>query len=347
MKANCRVNNLDSGHRGLSRFIAAVLFAFCLVPNPTAWAQQAAITWKLHGDQAATFWWSEELARFAKAMEGRTNGRMKLEFYPAASLGVAPQAILAPVRAGSIEMAEFVASYVTSEAPALTVLGLPMIATSVEHGLRIMNVVRGDLEADLAQKHDLVLLATLSSSPLQLFLAKNEFRNMDSFKGLRIRTLGPDQELFIRALGATPVNVPIAEMVSSVATNRVDGVIAGTQYFVTQKLSQYGPNLLAWNAILGPGYLVVGKTKWQSLPADLQQAVMGAAREFEQQVWKRAASLEAEMQTQATAQGFKIIRLSDSDRSALVGKARDAWTGWAQRGGSLSKRLMDAAMSTK
>ena len=343
MKAACGKDN--SGHRVFRGLITAILCAFCLVP--AVWAQQAPITWKLHGDQAASFWWSEELVRFAKSVEGRTNGRLKLEFYPSASLGVAPQAILAPVRAGSIEIAEFVASYVSSEAPSLTVLGLPMIAASVQHGMRIMNVIRGDLEADLAQKHDLVLLATLTSSPLQLFLAKNEFRNIDSLKGLRIRTLGPDQELFIRALGATPVNVPIAEMVSSVSTNRVDGVIAGTQYFVTQKLFQYGPNLLAWNAILGPGYLVVGKAKWQSLPADLQQAVMAAAREFEQQVWRRAESLETEMQTQAAAQGFKIVRLSDADRSTLVGKARDSWAGWAQRSGPLSKRLMDAATSTK
>ena len=345
MKAQCRHDGRESGFRLLAGLIATVLVA--LGPFQAALGQQAQVTWKLHGDQAAGFWWSEELTRFAKAVEGRTNGRMKLEFYPSASLGVAPQAILAPVRAGSIEIAEFVASYVSSEAPHLTVLGLPMIATSVDHGLRIMNAVRGDIEADLAQRHELVLLATLSSSPLQLFLAKNEFRNMESLKGLRIRTLGPDQEFFVRALGATPVNVPIADMVSSVATSRVDGVIAGTQYFVTQKLSQYGPNLLAWNAILGPGFLVVGKAKWQSLPAELQQAVMGAAREFEQQVWKRAESLEAEMQAQAAAQGFRIVRLSESDRSALVAKAREAWTGWAQRGGSLSKRLLDAATSTK
>ena len=330
----------------LGGLMTTIITAFCLVSQAT-WAQQTPVTWKLHGDQAASFWWSEELTRFAKAVEARTNGRIKLEFYPSASLGVAPQAILAPVRAGSIEMAEFVASYVSSEAPYLTVVGLPMIATSVEHGLRIMNAVRGDIEAELAQKQDLVLLATLTSSPLQLFLAKNEFRNVDSLKGLRIRTLGPDQDFFIRSLGATPVSVPIAEMVSSVATNRVDAVIAGTQYFVTQKLAQYGPNLLAWNAILGPGFLVVGKTKWQSLPPDLQQAVTGAAKEFEQQVWKRAESLETEMQTQASAQGFRIVRLSESDRSALVTKAHEAWAGWAQRGGGLSKRLLDAAVSTK
>ena len=311
------------------------------------WAQQPATTWKLHGDQAAGFWWSEELGRFAKAVEARTGGKMKVEFYPSASLGVAPPAILAPVRAGSIEMAEFVASYVAGEAPYLTVLGLPMIASSVPHGRKIDSAVRGEIEKELAEKYDVVLLATLTSSPLQLFLGKSEFRNVDSLKGLRIRTLGPDQELFVRWLGATPVNVPIADMVSAVASNRVDGVIAGTQYFVNQKMSQYGPNLLAWNAILGPGFLIVSRTKWGSLPRDVQQGVLAAAREFEEQVWKRADSLESEMQSTAAAQGFKIIQLSDADRNALVAKAREAWAGWAQRGGPLSKRLLDKALSVK
>ena len=330
----------------LARVLMAGIFGAACVTG-SAWAQPAPTSWKLHGDQAAGFWWSEELTRFAKAVESRTNGKMKLDFYPSASLGVPPQAILAPVRAGSIEMAEFVASYVAAEAPYLTVLGLPMLASSVEHGSRITSAIRGDLEKELAQKYDLVLLATLSSSPLQLFLGKSEYRNVDSLKGLRIRTLGPDQELFIRALGATPVNVPIADMVSSVASNRVDGVIAGTQYFVSQKMSQYGPNLLAWNAILGPGFLVTGRLKWESLPSEVRQGVTAAAREFEQQVWKRAQSLEAEMQAQAAAQGFKIARLSESDRQALVTKARQAWSGWAQRGGPLSKRLLDIAATVK
>ncbi len=342
------VRSKTGGRRAFMSATAAAMLtaAFALTGTPAS-AQQPTVTWKLHGDQGATFWWSEELAKFAKSVEQATSGRMKLEFYPAAALGVAPTNILAPVRAGAIEMAEFVASYVASEAPYLTVVGLPMIASSVEHGYRITQAIRPEIDKELAEKYDLVVLGTLSSSPLQLFLGKTEWRNVDTLKGLRLRTLGPDQDFFVRSLGATPVTVAIADLVSSIATNRIDGAIAGTQYLVTQKVSQHGPTLLAWNAVLGPGFLVVGRNKWASLPADMQQAVTKAAQEFERQIWTRAHSLEAEMQTQATAQGFKIVTLSEADRAAMIVKAKEAWGGWAQRSGPLARRLLEVAQSVK
>lgn len=326
--------------------LAGALTLATLGLTAPAVAQQP-VTWKVHGDQAATFWWSEELTKFAANVGQATKGGLKLEFYPSSALGVAPASILAPVRAGAIEMAEFVASYVANEAPYLTVVGLPMIASTPEHGYRITQAIRGDLEKELADKYDLVLLATLSSSPLQLFLGKAEWRGVDSLKGLRIRTLGPDQEFFVRSLGGVPVAVPIAELVSSVATNRVDGVIAGTQYIVSQKLNEYGPNLLAWNAILGPGFLVTGRSKWATLSPEMQQAVLKTARDFERHIWTRAETLEKEMQTQAAAQGFKVLTLSDADRTALVAKAKEAWAGWAQRSGALSRRLLDVAQNVK
>lgn len=317
------------------------------LPIDTAHAQQPAVTWKLHGDQGATFWWSQELAAFAKKVGEATNGKMKLDFYPAAALGVAPPSILAPVRAGAIEMAEFVASYVAGEAPYLTVAGLPMIASSPEHGYRITKAILPEIEKELADKYDLLVLGTLSSSPLQLYLGKTEWRGVETLKGLRIRTLGPDQEFFVRSLGATPVQVPIADFVSAIATNRVDGGINGTQYLVSQKISQYGPTLVAWNAVLGPGFLVVGKSKWATLAPDMQQAVMKAAKDFERQIWTRAETLEKEVQTEGTAQGLKIVNISDADRDTLTARAKEAWAGWAQRSGALARRLLEVAQATK
>lgn len=335
------------GPRWLRAAAATSIIAAGGVSAGPSLAQQSPVTWKLHGDQTATFWWSEELASFTKAVEQSTKGSVKLEFYPASALGVAPASILAPVRAGSIEMAEFVASYVANEAPYLTTVGLPMIASSVEHGYRITSAIRPEIAKELAQKYEVVLLATLSSTPLQLFLGKKEFRGIDSLKGLRIRTLGPDQEFFVRSLGSTPVAVSIADLVSSVATNRVDGVIAGTQYIVSQKLSEYGPNLLAWNAVLGPGFLVASQRKWGALTAEQRNGIMEAAKTFEQTVWRRADTFEKEMQEKATASGMTVVRLSEADRKTLVAKAKEAWAGWAQRSGPLARKFLDVAGATK
>jgi TRAP-type C4-dicarboxylate transport system substrate-binding protein len=326
--------------------MAALLMLMLFSLSLPAVGLAQSVTWRLHGDQAVTFWWSEELQKFADEVTQATKGEVKLEFYPSSSLGVKAKDILAPVGSGAIEMAEFVASYVAGEAPYLTIFGLPMIAANVEEGRKIMDATRAKIESKLAEDYDLKLLASLSSSPLQLYLGKNPFKNIESFRGLRIRTLGVDQEFFIRSLGATPVNVPIGDMPTAVATNQVDGAIAGTQYFVLQKFAQYGPNILAWNAILGPGYLVVGQKKWQSISPAAREAILKVSKSFEARVWARAATLEDSMQKQAEGDGFKILHLTPADRADLVAKAEPAWRNWAKRAGQLGQELLKIAMKT-
>jgi hypothetical protein len=42
-----------------------------------------------------------------------------------------------------------------------------------------------------------------------------------------------------------------------------------------------------------------------------------------------------------------VIQISDADRAALIAKAREAWAGWAQRGGPLARKVLDIASATK
>src|ERR1700749_1739185 len=124
------------------RFVVAAAAAAGTPFSVGALAQQSQVEWKLNGDQSIGFWWNDELDAFAKSIGAASNGKMKVDFYPASSLGVAPSNILTRVRGGVIDMAAFVASYVAGEAPYLTVAGLPMIASSNAHCRRITQAVR-------------------------------------------------------------------------------------------------------------------------------------------------------------------------------------------------------------
>ena len=308
---------------------------------------QTKIAWKLNGDQQATFWWSQELDTLTKDITAASKGKFELTFYPASSLGIAPADVLAPLSAGKIEMAEFVASYVGAEAPYLAVLGLPMVTGSAADLKKKAQAIKPEMERKLAQDYDLKLLGTLISTPLQLFLGKKEYRGVASLKNMRIRTQGPDQELFVKSLGATAVQMPIGDLVTATATNRIDGSISGTQYYLSQQYQQFGANLVAWNALYGQGFLAVSKKKWNELDPELQQVIEKSAKAFEDRVWARSATLEAEVQQQAIAAGFKIIHPTESDMKAISDLATASWKSWADRNGPVAKHFLEVVLGTK
>jgi TRAP-type C4-dicarboxylate transport system substrate-binding protein len=333
------------GFRIRSAFAASLMSLLVagasLAPSATPTIAQDSVRWRLNGDQAVNFWWNPELTTFVEEIKTNTNGTLDIEFFPASSLGITPQGILAPLRSGTVEMAEFVASYVAGEAPILTLLGLPMIAGTVDAGYEKAKRTLPEVSAMMNDRYGVKVLASLSSTPLQLFLGKIKYTGVDSLKGLRIRTLGQDQEAFISSLGAIPVTVPLAEIATALSTNRIDAVIAGSQYLVAQNFKEFGPNIVAWNAMLAPGYVAVNNAKWRSLTPEQQAVVEKAAANLQGRIWAKAASLEAEVQ--ASAEGYNFIELSAADRSVMTDKASDAWAKWVKRGGEKAANLLNTA----
>ena len=325
--------------KNIRQFVTAAVSAAALLASSSAYAQT--VDWRLHADQPATFWWTTALERFAGNVSEASGGDIEISVFPSSSLGVPADAILDPVANGNIELAEFVASYVAGEAPYLTVVGLPMIAASAPEAREIANELRPAQEQLLSERYGLRILATLASTPLQLYLGNRDFEGVESLSGLRIRTLGPDQDQFVESLEAFPTNIPVGELSTAMASNQVDGIIAGIPLIMTQNLVDFGPNIVVWDAIQSPGFLVVGESRWNELDADQQAALIEQAQAFEDEVWRDAETQEAQYRIEAEAQGYTIVPISDEDRELLISGAQNVWGAWAERNGTESASLLD------
>ena len=107
----------------------------------------------------------------------------------------------------------------------------------------------------------------------QLLTVKKEVKSVDDMKGLVI-WCEPDYNDFFKALGASPVNTPWAEVYSSLQKNMYDGLFIAAETLQSCNFAEVCKNvtMVNLNYLAAPGHLMNLDT-WNSLPEEYQAAI--------------------------------------------------------------------------
>jgi tripartite ATP-independent transporter DctP family solute receptor len=163
--------------------------------------------------------------RFAKLAMENSNGRIKVDVYPANQLGNAKQ-MVEGVMLGSIKMALTSPARVGLFQPEFAILECPYLFRDIQH---LQNTLRGEIGQELVEKAEknrgLKMMAmdwlygtrhvTTKATPV---------KNPQDLKGLLIRT--PELPVYVetvRAMGATPAPVNFADLYMALKQGTVDG----------------------------------------------------------------------------------------------------------------------------
>jgi TRAP-type C4-dicarboxylate transport system substrate-binding protein len=171
----------------------------------------------------------ELISVILKEMEAKvpqeTGGRVKFEYYPAAQLYTFPDAIVA-LKAGDLEMG-FNGMPISFFQPEWDVIcGLPFLVNDRDHLLRFQNTkAYKDLCARMEAKGIKPLTKVYPMDDQPFFNSKHPITKLKDLKGLKL-SVGPSPT-FIEATailtGSKPINIPVAEVPSSLETGVVDG----------------------------------------------------------------------------------------------------------------------------
>src|SRR5512136_556604 len=162
---------------------------------------------------------------WAKAVDEKTKGGLKIEVFHSAKLGV-EEDILEQIRAGANIGQNTDSARMGMYVPGIACLNGPYFAENlVEVGkLTKAPTVRGFLD-ELANKHGMKVLSYSWVQGYRHFFTNKPVRNPEDLKGLRIRTPpAPIWQESIRALGATPVALAFGEMYPALQSKVMDGV---------------------------------------------------------------------------------------------------------------------------
>ena len=212
---------------------------------------------------------------WAKAVEEKTKGGLKIEVFHSAQLGV-EEDIIEQIRAGANIGQNTDSARMGNYVPGIAIMNGPYFAENLAEVEKLTKspTVKGFLD-ELANKHGLKVLSFSWVQGYRHFFTNKPIRNPGDLKGLRIRTPpAPIWQESVRALGATPVALAFGEMYPALQQKAMDGVelvynnIPAGRFYEVLKYVTESRHIMLVN------YEVISAKWFNSLPADYQKIIV-------------------------------------------------------------------------
>lgn len=224
---------------------------------------------------------------------------------------------LAQVRSGTLDMARLSIGVLNGIAPATAVPALPYLFKSKAHARRVFDGPIGDEILASLEAQGLVGLAFYDGGPRHFYSSKRAVRTPADMKGLKVRVQQADIWAgMIRTLGAEPVPVPTDRVYVTLGSGTVDASEHNWPTYVALRHYQVARYFSMTEHSMSPAVLVFSKRVWDTLPADQQAIIRGAARDsvpFMRRLWD---DYEAAGRKTIEAAGAEVV--TDVDRKAFA-----------------------------
>jgi C4-dicarboxylate-binding protein DctP len=215
-------------------------------------------------------------------VEQRSNGKIKVEIYPANQLGQLP-AVVEGVALGTIEAASSANGFWVSLEPRFQVLDAPGLFDGVAHGVKTTNdpAIRARMATFGADK-GIEIMSPGIYSPMML-LTHKPVRAVADFQGQKVRTQGgaPIQVEPFKKLGVIPVSLPLGEALPAMQNKTIDGMIAGIAPFTAFKYYDVAKPLTFLPATTLVAPIVANRQFLKSLGPDMEKMVREEFRKHE------------------------------------------------------------------
>jgi tripartite ATP-independent transporter DctP family solute receptor len=212
---------------------------------------------------------------WAKAVEEKTKGGVKIQVFHSAQLGV-EEDIIEQIRAGANIGQNTDSARMGNYVPGIAIMNGPYFAENMDDVAKLQKspTVKGFLD-ELANKHGLKTLSFGWVQGYRHFFTNKPVRTPEDLKGLRIRTPpAPIWQESVRARGATPVALAFGDMYPALQQKVMDGVElvynnipAGRFYEVLKYVSETRHIMLV-------NYEVISAKWFNALPADYQKILV-------------------------------------------------------------------------
>jgi len=218
------------------------------------------------------------MAFFKEKVEAYTDGRVTVTIHPNAELGPITQEV-SMVLAGTVDASYNIGGILEGTDPAEAIWNVPFLMKVApgqgEHMRRVMydETIQGILAKRQAAK-GLKRLGHVPTLTGFMLVANNvrPVETLEDLKGLRIRHPGGLMgELYIKALGASPMTVAGAEVPVALQQGVVDGLVTTPVHYHD---ARWHTKFMTLPFYAGYGIPFVASLRWwNGLPADIQEII--------------------------------------------------------------------------
>jgi TRAP-type transport system periplasmic protein len=242
---------------------------------------------------------------WCKEVEKRTDGRVKITYYPGGSL-VGPNQMYDGVVKGITDIGFGVLGYTPGRFPLSEVFALPLGFKSALQAARGSNAY---LQKFKPKEFDEVKVMYLHHCGPGQFHSKKPITKLEELKGVRFKGSGYTLRV-VEALGGTPTDIAIAELYDALKRGIADGAFLPMETLKGFKLAEVCPYTYSVSAgnDAPPFFVAMNKATWNSLPNDIQQIIDKVNEEFIVRQGKAWDEMDIEGVDFATKAGHKFVK---------------------------------------
>lgn len=261
----------------MARPIATLVLGCLLAALGAAHAQETKL--RLAHTQPDTDSQHVALVQFAKLVQERTNGQVRIEIFHAGQLGN-DNAILSGTRGGVIDLALTGNPFFAGINPRQSALDLPGIIRSFGHAYKVLDgPIGAEIRAELEQ-YNFKGLGFPEIGFRNLTNSRRPVVKVEDMAGLKIRTTpNPAHMKAFQLVGANPVPMAYTEVFNALESRAVDGQENPITLIQSAKFYEVQKYLTLTQHAYTTAVLVMNVKKFQSLPPAAQKVLETTALE--------------------------------------------------------------------
>mgnify|MGYP000971037634 CR=1 FL=1 len=226
---------------------------------------------------------------FARLVEERTGGRIKIEVYHSSQLGQ-EKAVIEQVQFGAIDFTRVSISPLSAFAPAFDALQMPYLYSGEEHMWKVLNGPIGEEFLSSLEPANFIGLAWFDSGARNFYNSKKEIKSVADLKGMKIRVQESKLMMgLVSALGAVPTPMPFGEVYSALQTGVVDGAENNWPSYFSTSHYEVAKYFTLDGHTRVPEILIASKISMDRLSKEDQEIIKQAAKDsmpYQIKLWK-------------------------------------------------------------
>jgi tripartite ATP-independent transporter DctP family solute receptor len=251
---------------------------------------------------------------YAKRVNEKLAGKVKIVTYGSSQLG-GDKEMIQKLKLGTIDMA-VPSTVMSSEVDQFGIFELPYMVKDRAHMAKIEKEVFWPSLAPLAEKKGLKVIAVWENGYRHITNNKKPVKVPDDLKGFKLRVPeGKWRVKMFQEYGANPSPMKFSELFTALQTGVMDGQENPFTQIYSAKLQEVQKYLSLSGHVYTPAYVMVGKNKYEKLPADVRKVLEDTARETQAFVYQTAIRQETELLEKLKAAGMQV---NEVDKDAFI-----------------------------
>ena len=314
-------------------FVAA-LFTGCSGKEKKSTPSETRTTYSMKAGHAnpATHPYHIGLLKFGELLKEKSGGQIKFDAFHSSQLGN-ERDLVEGLQINTVQAAVITSAPLSGFTDAYLVFDLPFIFKNVTEARKVCDSDIGKEMLKSLEGHNILGAAFFENGMRSITNSKRPIETPKDLKGIKIRTMeNPMHMAAFKVMGADPTPMAFGELFTALQQKAIDAqenpyvVIFANKFFEVQTYLSITEHLYS------PAPLLVSKTFYNSLPANLQAVVLEAAAEA-----KKFQRANCDEQTSSLLKSLKDagMKINTPDKTPFIEATKSVYTKFVGEGKGL------------